>query len=554
MIGAEVAGTPSGDGDLLGRARVAYAHRDWVSARRDFTEVSRTGDLHPADLYALSNCAWWLGDLDECLPLQRQVHQRFLDLDDPASAALVAIDVGYTHLIRGEESQGSGWIARAMRLLDDRTDTVEYGYLVYLEFEGTFSASELDAAMDAASRVHALGRRFHDPTLTALGVLGQGRVLVRRGEVAAGMSLLDEAMLAAVSEELDPGWAGNIYCHLMVACYEIADLRRAGEWTQVTADWCQSMPGAGPFMGICRVHRAQVLQVRGDWETAEREAMHVCGELAHFDVEIVAEAHYLIGDLKRLRGDLVAAESAYRESHRLGRDPQPGLALLRLARGEADIAFASMRAALAAAREPCARARFLPAAVEVALAVNEVDQARTWVEELRGAARLYGTTGFTAASLQAEGAVLLVAGEVEDALRVLREALHTAREHDAPYEVARVRMLLAEACARLGDRESAVLERDAAAESFARLGVVDSASRHQRRPSSPGGLTRRETEVLALVAEGRSNRDIAAELVLSVRTVERHLATIYEKLGLHGRSARAAAVSFALREGILSHS
>jgi DNA-binding CsgD family transcriptional regulator len=545
---------PSGDGDVLARARNPSVWRDGVVAPHDFTKASRSRDLHPDDLYARANCAWWLGDLDEALPLLQRVHQRYLDVEDPGSAALVAIDVGYTFLLRGEEAQGSGWIGRAVRLLEDRTDTVEYGYLVYLEFEEAFGASDLDAAMDAARRVHALGSRFHDSTLTALGVLGQGRVLVRGGEVAAGMALLDEAMVAAVSEALDPSWAGNIYCHLMIACYEIADLRRAGEWTQVTADWCQSMPGAGPFMGICRVHRAQVLQVRGDWETAEREATHVCGELAHFDVVIVAEAHYLLGDLKRLRGDLAAAESSYREGHRLGRDPQPGLALLRVARGEADTAFASIRAALAAVGDPCVRARLLPAAVEVALAVGEVDHARTWSEELRDAARLYGTTGFNAAALQAEGAVMLMGGEVEDALRVLREALHAAREHDAPYEVARIRLLVADACDRLGDRESAALERDAAADGFARLGVADPTSGQQRQSSSPGGLTRRETEVLALVADGHSNQDIAAELVLSVRTVERHLATIYQKLGLQGRSARAAAVSFALREGILSRS
>ncbi|MFA9445342.1 LuxR C-terminal-related transcriptional regulator [Egicoccus sp. AB-alg6-2] len=552
MTDAEVAGSARGDGDVLDRAREAYVRRDWVTARGDFTEVRRTRDLHPDDLYALANCSWWLGDLDACLALQRQVHQRYLDLDDPVRAALVAIDVGYTHLIRGEEAQGSGWIGRAVRLLEDRTDTIEYGFLEYLDFESAFRASDPDGAMEAARRVQARGRRFADPTLTALGVLGEGRVLVRRGEVAAGMALLDEAMVAAMSEELDPGWAGNVYCHLMVACHEIADLRRAGEWTQVTADWCRSMPGAGPFMGICRVHRAQILQVRGDWDAAEGEAVHVCGELAHFDVEIVAEARYLLGELKRLRGDLAGAEASYREGHRLGRDPQPGLALLRVARGEADTAYASLHAVLAATEgDLCGRGRLLPAAVEVALAVGESDQARRWSGELRDIARRYGTTGFTAAALQAEGAVLLAGGEVEEARRVLRDALHAAREHEAPYDVARIRLLLATACEQLGDRESALLERDAAAEVFARLDIADPRSRLGRR-SSPAGLTPRETEVLALVAEGRSNQDIAAELVLSIRTVERHLATVYQKLGLQGRSARAAAVSFALREGILT--
>ncbi len=555
MTGAEAEepGSGRGGGDLLDQARRAYRQRDWVRARGWFTDARGRADLHPDDLYALSNCSWWLGDLEHALELQQQVHQCYLDVDAPASAALVAIDIGYTHLLRGDEAQGSGWIARAMRLLEGRPGTVEYGYLVYLEFEATFGASQLDDALDAARRVHALGREHDDATLTALGVLGQGRVLVRRGEVGGGMALLDEAMVAAVSDALDPAWAGNIYCHLMVACHEIADVRRAGEWTRVTARWCESMPGAGPFMGICRVHRAQVLQSRGDWDAAEREARRVCTEYAHFSVAVVAEAHYLLGDLERLRGDLAGAEASYRRAHRLGRDPQPGLGLLRLVRGDLDTAVTSLRAALAATDgDPSARARLLPAAVEVALAAGDREHARTWSQELTEAARTYGTTGFTAAALQASGAVQLADGEVEPAARLLRDAVRAAREHDAPYEVARIRLLLSEACEQLGDHEAARLERDAAAVGLERLGVAHPSRTGRPRATLPRGITRREAEVLTHVADGRSNQEIAAALVLSVRTVERHLATIYQKLGLQGRSARAAAVSYALREGILS--
>jgi ATP/maltotriose-dependent transcriptional regulator MalT len=538
---------------ILERAREAYRRRDWVTARSGFVRALGDAPLEADDLYALSNCAWWLGDLEEALRLQRQVHQAYLDGDDVGTAALVAIDIGYTLSLRGEHAQGSGWVGRAGRLLEDQPECAEHGYLLYLEFEAAFDASDLDASLGVAQRVHAHGRRFDDPTLLALGVLGQGRVLVRRGEMRAGLALLDEAMLAAVSDELDPAWAGNIYCHLMVACHEIGDIRRAGEWTEVTARWCESMPGAGPFMGICRVHRAQILQVRGAWDAAEREARHVCEELATIDVAIVAEAQYLLGELRRERGDLDAAEAAFREGHRLGRDPQPGLALLRLARGDADSAAASLRSALAAAEGDLPRrARLLAAAVEVALATRDVESARGWADELAVAASTYATTGFTAASLSALGAVQLAEGDAVGAVPTLRDAVREFQAIDASYDTARARLSLARAYEQLDDRDAAKLERQAAEAVFAELGIAEAGSEGPGRGHPPGGLTRRELEVLAMVAAGRSNQEIAAELVLSVRTIERHLATVYQKLGVQGRSARAAAVSFALREGILA--
>jgi DNA-binding NarL/FixJ family response regulator len=539
--------------DLLEAARDAYRRRDWVAARAHFGAARAEEPLGAEDLYALSNCAWWLGDLDEALPVQQEVYRLHIDADQRGPAALVAMDIGYTLSIRGEEAQGSGWLSRAVRLLEDQPEGVEHGYLDYvLGFEAALAVPQLDEGLEAARRIHGLGQRFGDPTLTALGVLGQGRVLVKQGQVAEGMAMLDEAMVAAVSDELDPAWAGNIYCHLMVACDEIADLRRAAEWTEVVARWCERMPGAGPFMGICRVHRARTLQVRGDWTSAEREAVRVCEELARFDVEIVAEAHYQLGDLRRQRGDLAGAEAAFQAGHRLGRDPQPGLALVRLAGGEVETASASISSALAAAAdERLVRARLLPAAVEIDLAAGDLDRARAASDELAEIASTYGTTGFAAQARQAHGSVLLAEGAVAQALTTLRHALRTWQELGSPYAVATVRILLARAYDELGDRDAARLEQAAAQAEFARLGAGPGGA-GRRRPDRTGGLTAREAQVLGLVAAGKSNQQIAAELVLSIRTVERHLATVYDKLGVHGRSARAAAVSHALREGILA--
>ncbi|HVL99233.1 MAG TPA: LuxR C-terminal-related transcriptional regulator [Egibacteraceae bacterium] len=541
-------------GDSLEAAWEAYSARDWVTARDTFTAAQEKSALSADDLAAVANCSWWLGDLDEALRVLQEAHRRYLDDRRPGPAALMAMEIGYTLSLRREEAQATGWMSRAARLLADHRDSVEQGYLDYVTgFESAFHGGDLDAALVAARRVQASGQRFGDPTLVAVGVLGQGRVLIRQGRVGEGMTLLDEAMVAAVSDDLDPGWAGNIYCHLMVVCEEIADLRRAGEWTEVTARWCEQMPGAGPFMGICRVHRAHVLQVRGAWREAEREVRLVCEELPHFDVGIVAEAHYQLGELRRQRGDLAGAEAEFRTGHRLGRDPQPGLALVRLAQGHTEAAATSIAARLATAGEDVlVRARLLPAAVEIAVAAGDVERARTAADELGRIAAIYATAGFATQAAHACGLVLLAAGDAEAALPRLREALHNWQQLGAPYEAARVRVLLAGGYDALGDRESATAERNAARDTVARLGAAWPASPlPDPAPARAGALTPREAEVLGLAASGKTNQQIAAELVLSIRTVERHLATVYEKLGVHGRSARAAAVSHALRQGII---
>ncbi len=529
-------------------AREAYARRDWVTARARFAAAAQQTGLGVADQYAWATCAWWLGDLDAALPALQEAHDGFLREGRPDLAASAALDAAYSYVLRSELAQATGWLNRTARLLEETGECPVHGTYAFALFDLALADGVLGRAAGHARRVRELGERLHDPTCLGLGAVALGRLELRAGHVERGMALLDEAMLHAVSDELPPDWAGAIYCQLMQACEEIGDVRRAAEWTLVTTRWCESMPGAGPFLGICRVHRANVLQLRGRWQDAEREVVRATETLARVDLSGAAEGHYVLGELRRQQGDLAGAESAFARAHAMGRDPQPGTALLHLAHGQAEVATRSIRAALAAAGpDSVDRARLLPAAVEIAVATDDHAAAREIAEELETLARTFATDGFRATAAHARGMVLLADGDAPAALATLHRALRCWQQLGATYEMSRVRTTLADAYEVLGDADAAVRERRAAEAATAALGV--------RRPAAPvphaAGLSRRELEILRHLASGRSNLEIADDLVLSVRTVERHVATIYQKLGLSGRSARAAAVTFAHREGLV---
>lgn len=540
--------------EALAAARDAYRRRDWAGARAGFLATRELGELSSDDLFALADAAWWLGLVDESVAVGEEAYRRYLHGQRPRQAARAAIGIAVNLLLRGDDVVGSGWMGRAQRLLRDEPECAEHGYLRYLlEVEAALGGPGLDAVMDSARQVQEIGRRHGDPNLVATGTLGEGRALVKQGRVAEGMALLDEAMVAVLSDDLSPEWAGNVYCHLMAACHELADVRRAVAWTEATTRWLETLPAAVLFTGICRVHRSQVFQITGAWEQAEREAARVCRDLADIHVASAAEGHYQVAELRRLRGDLAGAEEAYEEAHRRGRDPQPGLALVRLAQGRADAASASVRAALAAASgDPLARFRLRAAQVEIALAGGDVASARAASDELEEVAAAYPSSGFGATASHARGAVRLAEGRAAEALPVLREACRRWQELDAPYEAACVGTLLARAYEELDDPEAAARELGAAEAAFDRLGAA-AATRQRTGPvrgrQLPGGLTAREVQVLALVAAGKTNREVASSLVISERTVARHLSNIFTKLQLPSRTAAAA---FAFEHGLAS--
>jgi DNA-binding CsgD family transcriptional regulator len=372
------------------------------------------------------------------------------------------------------------------------------------------------------------------------------------GRADEGLRLLDEAMVAVTAGEISPIPSGIIYCAVIDACHLAFDVHRAQEWTTALDRWCQAQPDLVPFSGQCRARRAELYVLHGAWSEALEAARIAQERLRLGDRDALFGAHYQQGEVERLRGDLDAAEESYRRANESGYDPQPGLALLRLARGNARSAQSSIRRAAGDA-DPATRRRRLPAQVEIELAAGDVAAARACAEELTALSRSSPMPVVQAVVHQADGNVLLAEGDAGGALRQLRRAWALWMDLDAPYEAARCRVASGRACRALGDEDSAVMELEAARAVLLELGAgpelaaLDemSADRSARVGS---GLTPREVEIVRLVSTGMTNRLIAHELFLSEKTVARHLSNIFTKLGL---PSRAAVTAYAYEHGLV---
>lgn len=359
------------------------------------------------------------------------------------------------------------------------------------------------------------------------------------------MALLDEAMISITAREVSPIAVGDLYCTVIDACEELFDLRRCREWTAALTTWCEGQPELVLYRGQCLVHRAEIIQLRGDWTDALHEAQRACESLAEPAGPIVTgAARYRVAELHRLRGEFVSAEKAYREASVSGRDPQPGLAQLRLAQGQIEAADAAIRRALGEAEDPISRSRLLAPSVEIALAAGDVGAARDGADELANVVLDLDAPYLDALSAYAMGSVLLADGDAPGALVSLRQAWTVWRALEVPYEAARARVLIGLACRALGDEDGADMELDGARSVFHTLGAMPDLGRvdtlARTAAPAPGGLTPREVEVLALVATGKTNRAIAADLVISEKTVASHVSSILTKLGLASRAAATA--------------
>ena len=539
----------------LDQGRASYESHRWSDAYESLSRADRATLLEPGDLELLARAAYMLGWDNDYVDGLERAHQAYLEAGKADRAAVCAFWIGHNLLFRGESSPASGWFARAERLLagEDR-DCVERGYLLISTLLGHVFADDAEAAYATATEIGRIGERFADPDLVAIALMEQGHALVRQGHTADGLRLVDETMVAVTAGELSPIVAGIVYCNTIAFCRDVYELRRAREWTTALTRWCDRQPDMVAHKGLCLVHRAEILQLGGAWEDALAEARRVAEDFTRgiLNRRALGHAAYRQGEVHRLRGEFHAAEEAYREASGFGREPQPGLALLWLAQGNDGAAAAAIRRALSETTQPLKRVALLPAQVEVMLALGNVEEARSACRELEGISGGRKSDALEAMSAQARGAVELAEGDPAEALVSVRRAWQLWQELDAPYEAARTRLLLAQACIDLGDDDTAGLELGAAREVFEDLGAVKDVERADSlSPAAPRhsyGLTTRELQVLRLVAAGKSNREIADDLVISDHTARRHLQNIFRKLGV---SSRAAATAFGFQHDLI---
>ena len=531
-----------------------------MSTRRDaWSDIHRRLSARPrdeltaAELHKLADALFWLDQPVESAAMWHRAYLAHQDGGEVAAATMAAWRAFFEHFQVGEKAVSNGWLERLRQLTADRRDTVEAGYVAVAEAGWAHSDGDLPAALEHARRAAAIGRHARDRNLTALATETQGRILVSLDRVPEGLRLLDDAMVSVIGGELDPLFTGWVFCEVLSVCRDLADMRRATEWTEAAMRWCEGIREGRAYVGTCRVHHVELECLRGAWAAAEVDIRRACDELTRVDPRYAGEAFYMAGEIRLLQGDHAGAEEAYRRAHELGRPPQPGLALVRLAQGQVETAVAALRRSLGGrGSAPLPRVRLLAALVEAELRAGEVESARAAVDDLTRVADENGSPYLGVIQGSSHGAVLLAEGDTPAALEHLGRARDAFADLGIPFDAARTRVLLGIAARRADDTDGAWLELAAARAVFAQLGaaadleVVDALLRG--REPRPGGLTDRQLEVLRLVAQGRTDREIASALIISEHTVGPAHSNIRTKLGV---PSRAAATAFAYEHDLV---
>jgi class 3 adenylate cyclase len=472
----DVLGQSTGD-----RARDALGRHAWTEAYELLSAADAADTLPPDGLELLAEASWWTGRLPAAIDARERAYAGYVKAGEPVMAAAAAAALGQANLLRGAHPVANAWLNRAERLLSGVDDTIAHGWLAVTRAFQRSLEGRFEDVLAEAQRAGAIAERFGDRSLATVALSCEGVARINNGDVEAGLAQVDEATIAAVGGEIEPSAAGGVCCSTIEACTSLGDWKRAAQWTEAQDRWCRREHING-FPGMCRVFRAEIKRMRGDWLEAESEARQATEELAGFLPAAVGMALYEIGLIRLRRGDLPGAEEALTRAHGLGRYPEPGLSLLRLADGDVDAAAASIRRALdepdptptwaPSPTSDLGRIALLPAQVEIALAAGDVTLARTAADEVALLAERYPSGASTAAASQAGGDVLVAEGDLSGGARLLRKAVEAWNDVNAPYDAARARLSLGAAYVQSGDAGSARLELQAARAEFERLGAV----------------------------------------------------------------------------------
>jgi DNA-binding NarL/FixJ family response regulator len=529
--------------ELLLAARTAHVRRDWYASYDSFTRAGEDAPLSTDDLDAMAVAAWRLGRGKESLRVAERVFAQ-LARTDPPSAAMKAIDLALAWVTRGDVNIGQGWMNRARRLLDGAPEGPTHGYLAYLDALAAMMTRDAQALPQRVQTLREMCGRLDSPAVTALCHVAEALSAISEARMAEAYGLIDEAMLPVLADQVPIDWAGDIYCVVLNQCYRLADLPRMRALTQSMERWCNDFAASATYGGVCDVHRLQLQAATNDYRLLERRLVDASRALEEVNSWAAGAGYYELGEVRRLRGDTDGAFAAFLRARELGIDPQPGEALLRCRTGDSATAWTDLRVALAG-EDRLGRIRLLRGAVEIALARGSVDEAERHCAELESGAEAFGTPGFRAWAAHARGAILAQREQHADALDALQAALREYRTQQSRYETARVYEWMAVAHKGLGDDDLAAADAATAENIYAQLGVEPA---HVCGCSSPGGLTKREIDILRRIAGGATNKQVAVQICISEKTVGRHLANIYTKLGV---SSRTAAVAWAHEKNLL---
>ncbi|HWI01982.1 MAG TPA: response regulator transcription factor [Propionibacteriaceae bacterium] len=524
-------------------AREHHRRSRWFQACQAYATADRVAPLSIEDLECWAESAQVIGRADEAIEVLARCFELRAQAGETHEATRAAYWLWSAHVfMRGEFAIAAGWVEQARGLAVAR-QSGEYGWPLVPQAYSCIGAGDYEAAEGLLHRATELGVGRGDTDLITIATTMRGRATLMLGSLERGLALLDDAMVRILTRTTSPRTTSVMYCAAIGSCYEVHEIARAAEWSVALDDWLEELPRlGGAYFGNCRIYRALLMRLRGHWSKAAAELEQACHDLAIDGHLVAGHAWYELGESRRLQGD-PGVEEAYQQAMAFGRVAQPGLALYRLSQGDVHAAHSGLDRVLAEREQAADRLVLLSAAVEVDLAAGRVDSAEAAVAEMDTIRAVYPTAAARSNVAAARGAVALAQDRPTDALVHLRDAANGWRDLGAPYETALVGVQIAQACRALGDEDGVRMELHTALATFERLGARPDAAHARRllsdRPDGGSVLSLRETDVLRLIVDGRTNAEIAAQLCLSERTVHRHVSNILNKLGARSRTAAA---------------